>query len=720
MLLKKMAWYRFGPFELHPDSRLLLRGGAPVPLTLKVLETLLFLVENRSRVLSKDELLAALWPDTVVEEANLAQNVSTLRKALGEGPKDRRYIATIPGRGYSFVAAVAEFSDEAGCGAIGEQPAPNVHPVSPRPHTSWLAGIAILVPLTGLVALSLYRNTSSGLPAALQPSPFTTLPDLEFQPAFSPDGRQVAYVTSKLNEETSAIYVKLVGAGTQIKLTSSRGRYSSPAWSPDGRYIAYWKKAGQDTGYYQVSVLGGPERLIAASNASHWSAGLDWFPDGKQLVISETSKSTEASPLEALNVDTGERRRLTSPPPNSIGDADPIFSPDGQTLAFVRYTAVDTTELHLISMADGNARQLPIDSPVYFRIAWTPDSREIVFSSPRGGCCGLWRLPVQGGSPKPVLISGQELADPVVSHQGGRLAYTVANANCNIWSIDLDGGTAGTPRRHLLISSTRRQSDPQYSPDGSRIAFWSDRTGSNEIWVSGSKGDTAVQLTNFAGPHTGSPRWSPDGARIVFDSRPGGNPDIFMVRADGGAPRRLTTSPAEDVVPSWSRDAQWVYFSSNRGGDFQIWKVPAATGETSANPAVQVTHAGGFGAFESADGAWPLSRQDPGKPGLWRLRLTGPAMGTEEPVLKSLQHWGWWALARDRIYYVEAADPLSGVDAHIKALDLRTGASRDLATLDKPMSGGNPILSVSPDESTLAYAQFDKIDSDIMLADHFK
>src|SRR5918912_486161 len=98
--------YEFGPFRLHPLRRVLLREGSPVALTAKVFDTLLVFVERRGRVLAKDELMSALWPDTAVEENNLPQHVSMLRKALGERTDGRRYVVTVPGRGHSFVEPV--------------------------------------------------------------------------------------------------------------------------------------------------------------------------------------------------------------------------------------------------------------------------------------------------------------------------------------------------------------------------------------------------------------------------------------------------------------------------------------------------------------------------------------------------------------------------------------------------------------------------------------
>jgi len=108
-----MPRYSFGPFELDPEARLLCREGEPIPLAGKTLDTLLVLVENRGRLVDKDELLSRVWVGTVVEEANLTQTIFTVRKVLGDSPKDHRYIATVPGRGYQFVAPVIEHNRDA-------------------------------------------------------------------------------------------------------------------------------------------------------------------------------------------------------------------------------------------------------------------------------------------------------------------------------------------------------------------------------------------------------------------------------------------------------------------------------------------------------------------------------------------------------------------------------------------------------------------------------
>ena len=128
------------------------------------------------------------------------------------------------------------------------------------------------------------------------------------------------------------------------------------------------------------------------------------------------------------------------------------------------------------------------------------------------------------------------------------------------------------------LSSTQREmnSAPEFSPDGKRIAFMSNRSGNWEIWVCDSDGSNPVQLTSFRGASVIFPRWSPDGGRIAFDSDAEGDGEfhIWVTSANGGKPRRMTTDPANDGNPSWSRDGQWIYFDSHRTGEQQVWKIP--------------------------------------------------------------------------------------------------------------------------------------------------
>jgi Tol biopolymer transport system component/DNA-binding winged helix-turn-helix (wHTH) protein len=717
--------YRFGEFALNPELRVLYRATEPVDLPGKCLETLVVLIGKRGQVVSKDELMATLWPQTVVEEANLTQNVSTLRKALGDDPKQHRYIATISGRGYSFVAAVTN---------VQEPEAPPSMAGNRWPHAllhryPWTGALAVVLILVSVLWVARRRRADASSPRPARSLPLTSFVGSEYMPAFSPDGKQIAYVWSGSEGSDPQICVKLIDAGTQLRVTNLPGPVSFPAWSPDSQFIAYVRETADASGYYIVSAIGGPERQVGKM-ARSGSGGLDWFPDGKHLVVSQIAEGARASPLSTLAMDTGEQTILTKPPPGSVGDLSPAISPNGKMLAFVRMVASDVADLYVMFLDGGELRRLTSDNTRFGGISWMPDSREIVLSSARNGSYGLWRVPVIGGPPRPVMIGAERAFWPTVARHGNRLAYMVSSDSDSLWQASFVGlkwprGQAGK----RLITSSRTQYDPQYSPAGDKIAYSSNRSGSDEIWVSDANGRTAMQLTRLGHPHTGSPRWSPDATSIAFDSRPNGNPDIFVVSADGGALRRITISAGDDVTPSWSRDGRSIYFASDRSGEFQIWKV-AAGGESASEGAVQVTHGGGFAPVESRDGRYLYFAKGLGKPGLWRLELGDGVNGREQPVLESLKHWGWWALGEAGIYFFDA-QPLgsSGVYFDVQPpptakvtlnyLDLGARKRTELLTLDRPVSTCTRVLALSPNGRSLVYEELEQEGSDIMMIQEF-
>jgi Tol biopolymer transport system component len=173
-----------------------------------------------------------------------------------------------------------------------------------------------------------------------------------------------------------------------------------------------------------------------------------------------------------------------------------------------------------------------------------------------------------------------------------------------------------------LIYSTRIDMEADFSPDGKKIAFVSNRTGSDEIWISDSDGSHARQSTSVGLSVLGcrSPRWSPDGEQIVFEGleRDRGGGVIYIVSANGGKPRLFTHFSGMEGRPSWSRDGKWIYFASERTGEPQVWKAPVGGGE-----AVQVTRKGGLVAFESLDGKWLYYIKTHDFTGLWKAPRDG-------------------------------------------------------------------------------------------------
>ncbi len=730
--------FEFGPFRLAPGEHRLYRNGEIVLLPPKEFDLLLLLVRSSGQVLGRESLIKSLWPNTVVEEANLNVHISALRKALADGSGENRYIETLPRLGYRFIAPVTEVADQPKVEAIPPviQPVNNgavafdPEPVLPKTENpSWFVRnrLAVALPLWLLVAGLLgilgflYFNSRSLTPvgnAEISPVnviPLTTYPGRELYPAFSPDGNQVAFVWDGEKGGNSDIYVRLVDGGNWVRLTDQPGDDVNPVWSPDGRTIAFYRSAADGDGIFLMSSLGGTERKLTDTWANRFGFGahtwLHWSHDGKWMVLSDKSAADKPFNLFLLSPETGERRRLTSPPDSVIGDCSPAFSPDGKWIAFVRVISAVVGEVFLVSVDGGEPKRLTFDGTGASNLAWTPNGREIVFSSRHSGKSRLLRIPVEGGTPQWVAATGGDAQYPAFSPRGNRLAWRQNTDNLDIVRLAVKGNGQTSGSIPSLIASTANEVSPRYSPDGKRNAFVSTRSGSDEIWVCGSEGENPIRLTSFRGPLAGSPSWSPDGRWIVFDCRPEGNADLFVVSSEGGQPRRVTTDPAEDIVPSWSRDGRWLYFTSTRSGGLQIWKVPAEGGE-----AIPMTRQGGFEPAESPDGQWLYYTKDRGAAAIWRM----PVAGGEETLVNDFNQKSYsrlWAVAADGIYFAAA---LPAGRSAISFCSFATGSARTLAEFDGNMPGGVSGLTFSPDKKWILFPLVTQRGSDLMMIEDFR
>ena len=582
-----------------------------------------------------------------------------------------------------------------------------------RSRVAWIA-IGILVVI--LAACLAWTWSERRVLREFHAVPLIALPGSESEPSFSPDGNQIAFSWNRETDENWNIYVKVVGAGAPLRLTADAGADTSPAWSPDGRHIAFLRQAEARNGFFLIPALGGLERKISdaiANRVGVASPYVAWTPDSKALVLADRMSADEPVSLFVLQLETGERRRLTAPSAKSLGDGSPAVSPDGKTVAFVRTASLSVQDIYRVPLKGGEPQRLTFDNRRVFGMAWNLAGGNILFTSGRGGSDRLWRISPFGGKLQPVPGITEAASLLAVSRQGHRLAFTRWALDTNVWRFSLDAAHSPRAQPARVISSTRFDQAPQYSPDGGRIAFASNRSGASEIWLCDRDGLNSSQLTSMNGPTTGTPHWSPAGRYIAFDSRPNGNPDIYIIGVEGGTARRLTRDPSHEVVPSWSRNGRWIYFASNRTGVYQIWRAPAEGGR-----AVQVTKGGGFHGHESLDGRELYYAKSPNQPGLWKVPVEG---GEEAPVLESLRagFWGYWDVTATGIYYVERRQMEgAGCRYFLRFRDFASDRDRQVLAFDKrPFNSG---LAISPDSRWCLYTQVDQSDSDIMLVDDFR
>ena len=702
---RKLDFY-IGSWLIQPQQHRIRGEENAVRIEPKVMDVLLCLAEFPRETVTRDYLLETVWEGTVVTDDVLTRSISELRKIFGDNPRKPRVIETIPKVGYRLLLEPA--LDHRGdsipidvptldISSLVKPTSQNVSPI--RSPVSWfIAGILIII----VIAFFWVRSSSyPALHSNYVSTPLTSFPGFEGRPVLSPDGKQVAFSWGGQQGDNTDIYVKLVGTESMLRLTDSPAFDFMPAWSPDGTRLAYMKRDGPNCSIWTIAALGGTAQRFTSCGFNIYG-DLTWSPDGSYLAYNDRAEEDTSYSIYLVDLETGEKTKLTSPPGHMWGDHDPSFSPDGRWLSFTRSESEGMQDLYLVSLENEEIRQITNESRNISGNDWV-DDRHVVFSSNRNGRAAVWLLSIAEGNPTPVNVPDEYAYYP--SFSSGRMAYMKGSGETNVWRLALYDSTDAVP----FIQSSRWDMHPQYAPDGSRIAFTSNRTGTYEIWVSDSTGQDVNRRTYFNGPFTSTPRWSPDGEQIVFTSRPDGEAQLFILGSNDAMPRQLTRSGDDYLAPYWSGDGRFIYYCSNRSGQWQVWKKEVIGGEE-----MQLTFDGGFGPRESRDGSSIYySRQD--EPGLWQLDVAG---GDPVKILDTIdpRDWGSWSFD-DRnlgVYYIKRGQP-----SLIVYEQLQTGLVDTLLVLEKSIPRMDPALAVSPDNRYLLLGQVERNESDLVLIEQF-
>jgi Tol biopolymer transport system component/DNA-binding winged helix-turn-helix (wHTH) protein len=746
--------YQFGPFCADPDKQILLRDAEIIPLTPKAFQVLLVLLRHGQQVVTKDDLMKAVWPDTFVEEANLSRNIFMLRKALGESPQDR-YIVTVPGRGYRMAEDVRLIATQSGPGPLAADLTPDAeageadankstllrvpsHPVLradasfvPRATVWVVAGVAVLAALL-MVRVVLQRSEhGSTLPRF---TAFTTKRGTARKPAFSPDGTEIAFTWSGPEAPRFRIYVQALGSSTTRKLIDDPEPSHEelvPRWWPDGSRIAYIRTMpGKPDEIWTVPRTGGtPRKLLTLRQV----LGFDIAPDGERVVIGESQGPPQPISIYLIRLTDMSRRALTTPP-NTLsamagwqtGDVDPRFTPDGRDVTFVRWAST-SSDIFQVSAAGGDLRRLTENHAPIDGYTLTPDGQALILATSHDEShrLALWRYWLRTRRSEQLTtlsLKSVANADPAVSPDGRRLAATQrSRPPGDLYRYDLLP-TSVRAQPATLADSNACNISPAFSADGTKLAFASCRTGHMEIYVANRDGSSPVQLTAFSGNLAGSPQWSPDGSKITFDFRPDAHAHVFVIDSNGGPARQLTFGDSENMVPRFSADGAWVYFSRRKRGGADLWKVPVG---------------GGDAVFVMAD-VWNFALHGNTvfynkifQHGIFARSLSAEA----ERLL--VQDSGAFTVSAEGVYYFheppsgpfvggvsttvsvngQPLTSLRGCEGHELFLySLVTGRSTHVLEVQLPVCHG---MAVSPDRKTLLVSGDEPMQSDIILSDRF-
>lgn len=694
---------------VEPEFNQLTRDGVSHRVEPKMMNVLLQLSAQAHCVVSKEQILQAVWSGTYVGEDTLTRCISVLRRILEDDPHTPRFIKTVSKAGYCLLVEPRPVEAP----AVVEAETPPIRPETPasqsapgnpasQPVTELPAAkrriyqqrpaivIGVTAGLTLAVSVALWTMHLRRIPVASSIRSFqlTTNDGEQSNPSFSPDGKRVAFVWTKENDTRQHIYIKELGSESLIRLTNLPDNECDPVWSRDGKQIAFLYTSSSGLGLYIAAVppASSLRKIYVPVSTPQWEQGaLSWSPDGKSFALADANLGQPSSSIYLIDNETLRARPLTTAPVGWAGDRSPVFSPDGKKIAFVRSSDGQVMDIYWIPTEGGEPHRITQDGKLIYGIAWSADSRSIVFSSNRAGEYALWRVPIAGGAVQRMPVGTEDATQPAVSLNNGELAFVESSAVFGILQVSADVSNSHHAPESEIVSSTAEDSYPSAAPDGSQFAFQSSRSGSLQIWVSSIDGQSIRQLTRDSDiTGNGGPAWSPRGREIAYGAHRNGHTHIFVIPSTGGTPRQFTFGDGNDIVPRWSADGQSIYFSSIRGGRWQIWKLSAAGGVPQL-----VTSDDGIDPQESPDGKW-LYFTRTGEAGIWRVPATG---GQPERILDQPKawFWGYFAVSRNGIYFLDQRQATPSIDFY----DFASKTTKVFARLDRvpPYNYGISLLA---------------------------
>jgi Tol biopolymer transport system component/DNA-binding winged helix-turn-helix (wHTH) protein len=649
--------YSFGPFRVDVGKRLLTRDGAPVPLTPKVFDILVLLLQHRGEVVEKDDLVREIWRGLVVEENNIARHISTLRKMLDDGRGVKSWIATIPGRGYQFTGDVDE--------RHVEDPAPPITPpiapastrpwrTAPRWQTTAIVGTALAAAIIVAYIVGVKGNAGRSASPSGSIWQLTFSSGLQGEPTWSPDGRMVAFSSDRSGNLD--IWTQAVDGGNPVQVTTAAEHDWQPDWSSDGRLVFRSERTGG--GLFVAPALGGAEQQI-----SSFGYHPRWSPDGTQILFQRSNFQGRVLTSRELYV-VG---RSAQPPTQILGSFlshvatfSAAWHPDSRRVSIwglhtrdgltfwtlpidggppVKSSMTDDVRKHFadIGVRFGDAENLPLP----FR--WSPTGDTLYFEGMSRGVRNVWKVDVDPatlqwrGGPTRLTTSADLNQGIALSADGRKIALSVRNERTRLWAFRLEPATgrlldSGEPITGAAVDALA----PVLSRDGSRLFYESERGDHQELWVRSLVDGRDTLLIGDNRYRRASPIWAFDDRSIVYlRTRPegegsvGGDRDVMTIPSAGGSERRLQTAAPVDRLLDWSLDGAWLLaaLEQRASGRYQLALLRADGQSDEVRVIATDAHSNLWKARFSSDGQWVayVGLAGPGASTVYAVPVTGGA-----------------------------------------------------------------------------------------------
>lgn len=550
---------RLGRLVVKPSTLEVSGPGGTVALEPRCMKVLVVFHEHLGRTVSRDLLIDRCWDGRIVTDGALNRCVAQIRRALSADPDI--VIDTIPRVGYCLKAPIE--AAPAGHGAPAPAAGQSSLPSGVFTKRNILLGAAAGVLLLALAGgIYLFGRPSSW--QGEQVRPLTSEPGVESFPTMAPDGRRLAYAKPGPDGSWDIFIKSADGAGLRA-VTQSASHEWWPAWRDDGQALAFVKVSAARCDIVILDLITMAETLVTGCTSPR--VGRVSWAGRSQLVYSDAAPASDQRMIYRFNLDTRQRTPLTTPPPSSHGDMDPIVSPDGRRLLFRRTVSWGVDDLMVGDLQpDGGLtgiRALTNDGWKAHGVAWSSDGRDIFFTSNRGGDWGLWSVPVSGGTPRRISL-GTAAITKIGGAGANRLAAEIYHPRSDL--IWLGGGLP-------TISITADTWSPAIGRQG-QVAFVSNESGGVELWLL--ENGRTRQLTQLGASYLHGPNWANSGDALTFVAVINRTPQIFSVKTDGRPPVQLTRDDGDKVDPVYLTGTDRLLYLGRTATGWQIMEVTAS------------------------------------------------------------------------------------------------------------------------------------------------
>ena len=717
-----IANFSVGDFTVIASRNLITKDSDETSITPKMLSVLTELAKHPGETLSKEHLIIEVWGSIHTSDMVLSRAISDLRKVFGDSAKTQRHIETVTKQGYRLKQPVKwhHSSHDSKVQPPSEPPlTPQSHSISkPKPALLQLANKHKLLTLAALMFVFLtigywFKSDKLTNPApAMNSQPkqvqLTANTDTESYIRFSVDGKYLAYATKSETELGRRLKVRSLVNNKVISVgalpDSKDDSYDlAPVFSPDGKEVAYKHLTMEGCHIRIFNFSSAQERDLTECPFSK-SQGLDWSPDGKQLVTTVFNHIKKIEGLMLIDTNSGQFNILPAPKLSATGHIWPRFSPDGNTLALIYIQPNNNLwTIGLVDIASGEFTEvLPLAEQIS-QVVWNETGDSLYYLISKGVEAGIWSINLSTKQSLPIAKTESISLD--FNQLTKEFAFIKKEEEFSIWkSFQAKNGEVVSEQ---LLQNLPQSNYPSLSPDNTMLAFISTASGIDSLWIRTlSDNSDVLVLQGKSKEKLSEPTWSPDSKQLLISALSKGSSRVIQFDVELGNSSQF---PSQNNVKmaKWSQDGTMMYWYEQIDDTWHIMEKNLASNQQ------QIILTQPVFRFEIAD-KMNLHYQKIGTIKVHSRRLAGVTSQTpKDKMLLPLEDYHTWDAHLDAIYYVSHSIKQNKLMLYKK--ELSSGVSEELYPVESMLTVSGRHLSVSNDGSMAYYTRLDKSGTDIVL-----